>query len=161
MRPLAPKGGNDKIYTPPWLAKVIIDHFNPVGRILEPCKGSGAFTDILQCDWCEIDEGLDFFTAEGRYDWIVTNPPWSKFRAFLNKSMEIADNIVFLSLVNAFWMKARLRDVKQNGFAIKEILLVKTPEKPWPQTGFALGATHIQRGYKGDIKLSGGEVNIK
>ena len=41
MRPLAPKGGNDRVYTPPWLAAQIISHFNPTGRILEPCRGSG------------------------------------------------------------------------------------------------------------------------
>lgn len=109
---------------------------------------------MANCDWCEIAEGKDFLKHGGRYDWIVTNPPWSKIRPFLQKSMELSDNIVFLCLVNAFFMKARLRDMKEHGFGIKEILFVPTPEKPWPQTGFALGAVHVQRDYFGDIKVS-------
>lgn len=153
-RALAPSGGNDVVYTPSWLAQAIVDHYKPTGRILEPCKGGGAFTDILVgCDWCELSEGKDFLNHTGTYDWIVTNPPWSLIRPFLKKSMELSDNIVFLCLVNAFFMKARLRDMKECNFGIKEILLVPTPEKPWPQTGFALGAVHVQRDYVGDIKM--------
>ncbi len=68
--------------------------------------------------------------------------------------MEVSDNVVFLCLINAFFMKARLRDIHSSGFGIKEILCVDTPPKPWPQTGFQLGAVHIQRGYKGDIKFT-------
>lgn len=154
MRPLAPKGGNDKVYTPTWLAEMIVNHYQPTGKILEPCRGTGAFTDILKCDWCELDEGKDFYDVSGHWDWVITNPPWSQIRPFLNKSMEVSDNIVFLSLVNAFWMKARLRDMKERNFQIKEILLLPTPKDNWPQTGFALGATHVQRGYTGNIKFS-------
>ena len=154
MRPLAPKGGDDRVYTPPYLAQQIVAHYKPVGKILEPCRGKGAFTDILNCDWFEIDEGKDFMSATGHWDWIITNPPWSKFRIFLNKSMEVADNIVFLCLVNAFWMKARRRDMKECGFGIKEILELETPPKPWPQTGFQLGAVLIVRGWSGVINIS-------
>jgi hypothetical protein len=151
-RPLAPKGGNDRVYTPDDVVAKIVAHFSPVGRILEPCRGQGAFQRAMSgCDWCEIDEGRDFLKVDGHWDWIVTNPPWSQVRPFLAKSMEISDNIVFLSLINAFFMKARLRDMKQAGFGIREILALETPPKPWPQTGFQLGATHLQRGYTGPI----------
>lgn len=61
--------------------------------------------------------------------------------------------MVFLCLVNAFFMKARMRDMEKEGFGMKEILFVPIPPKPWPQTGFALGAVHIQRGYTGDVKF--------
>ena len=161
-RPLAPKGGNDKVYTPPELAKHIVEHFQPSGRLLEPCKGKGAFTDAmypftsngyLSC--YEIDVGLDFLQGSPPpHDWVITNPPWSQLRAFLQKSMEVADNVVFLCLVNAFFMKARQEDMRKAGFGMKEILFVTTPPKPWPQTGFNLGAVHIKRGYIGDVKFS-------
>lgn len=155
-RPLAPQGGNDKIYTPDFLAKQIVDHFNPQGRILEPCSGKGAFLRALpHCDYCEIDEGKDFFlTEKGRWNWIVTNPPWGDFRNFLIHSMKLADNVVFLSLVNAFFMKARVLDMKQANFGIVEIHMLPTPPKPWPQTGFQLGATHIRRGHDGPTIIS-------
>lgn len=157
MRPLAPKGGNDKVYTPDGLAAAIVAHYKPFGTILEPCRGQGAFVRAMPgCSWCEIDDGRDFFNVFGAYDWIVTNPPWSQFRAFLNQSMRLADNIVFLSLVNAFFMKARVNDMRGYDFGMVEILMLDTPPKPWPQTGFQLGATYIKRGWKGPTLITHG-----
>lgn len=153
-RPLAPRGGNDRVYTPPKLARQIVGHFKPTGRRLEPCAGKMAFVQAMPgCDWMEVDLGRDFFAGGGRYDWVVTNPPWSQFRPFLCKSMDVADNVVFLSLVNAFFMKARVADMRDRGFGIVQILMLKTPSKPWPQTGFQLGATHIRRGHKGPTTI--------
>lgn len=154
-RPLAPRGGNDKVWTPDDLAQQVVAHFRPTGSMLEPCRGAGAFVRAMPgCAWCEIDQGKDFFDAVGKYDWIVTNPPWSKFRPFLIRSMAMADNIVFLSLVNAFFMRARVDDMRRNSFGIVEILMLPTPPKPWPQTGFQLGATHIRRGHTGPAIFS-------
>ncbi len=106
------------------------------------------------CDWAEIDEGRDFFNVERKYDWIVTNPPWSQFRPFLKHSMEIADNVIFLCLTNAWFMRARQRDMREVGFGMVEILDLPMPPKPWPQTGFYLSATHIAKGYKRGLTLS-------
>ena len=152
---LAPRGGNDVVYTPDSLAAEIVKHFNPNGRMCEPCKGGGAFTRVMPgCDWFEIAEGRDFFGAQGRWDWVVTNPPWSKFRGFLIKSMTVADNVVFLALLNAWFMRARMRDMEQHGFGLVEALLLDTPGKPWPQTGFQLAAVHARRGYSGPMTFS-------
>ena len=134
--------------------------FRPSGRILEPCRGQGAFTDImLGCDWCEIDEGRDFLSTEGQWDWIVTNPPWSQFRDFLRHGMEVADNIVFLCLINAWFMRARQRDIESAGFGLVEILHLPVPPPPWPQTGFSLGAGWLRRGWNGGLHfaLPGGQ----
>lgn len=149
-RPLAPRGGNDRVWTPDELAGRIVSHFKPSGRILEPCKGQGAFVRAMPgCEWCEIDEGRDFLAVEGRWDWIVTNPPWSQFRPFLAKSMQVADNVVFLALLNAWFMRARVADMRKAGFGIVEVLMLDTPPKPWPQTGFQLAAVHARRGHTG------------
>jgi len=173
-QPLAPKGGNDRVYTPPELAKKIVKHFDPQpGLLLDPCAGpvgNQPFFEAMQdyipyeagyseAQWFEIDEGRDFLkhSFEGMvysYDWIITNPPWSQLCAFLKRSMEVSDNVIFLCLVNAFFMKARMRDMEEAGFGMKEILFVPTPEKPWPQTGFALGAVHAKRGYSGPVTFS-------
>lgn len=163
-RPLAPKGGNDRVYTPSQLAKQIVEHFSPKGWCCDPCYGKGAFykhmtgmPEVLSVRGFEIDDGLDFLEtnrAAGSYAWIITNPPWSKLRPFLVKSMEVSHNVVFLCLVNAFFMKARQADMRAAGFGMKEILFVPTPPKPWPQTGFSLGAVHIQHGYKGPVTFS-------
>jgi hypothetical protein len=68
--------------------------------------------------------------------------------------MEVSDNIVFLCLVNALFMRARQRDMIKNGFGIVEIFCVPVPEKPWPQVGFLLGACYLKRGYTGNIKFN-------
>lgn len=143
---LIPKGGNDCIQTPIEVAKHCVEYFKPTGRILEPCKGDGNFLKVLpiKTDWCEIKEDKDFMNYNKKVDWIITitNPPFSKFRAFLNKSMDVADNIVFLATINHIWLKARLRDMKEKGFEIKEIVTIDTPET-FPQSGFQVGYIHI------------------
>lgn len=161
-RPLAP-GKNapevDIVYTPTTLAIEIIQHFPISGTVLEPCRGGGAFynnfPDHLVKDWCEIAEGRDFFDYKTKVDWIVTNPPWSKMREFIDHSTDIADNIVFLVTINHLMTKARMRILKQKKFGFKEIYGVKTPKKDWPQSGFQLAALHIQRGWNGPTAFTG------
>ena len=159
---------NDEVQTPINLAVGIMNHFKPTGKILEPCRGDGNFIEayetynlIIQLEnkegikwgYCEINENKDFFDWTEKVDWIITNPPWSQIRKFLQHSMELADNIVFLITINHLWTKARLRDIKEYGFGIKEIMLLDTP-KEFPQMGFQLGVIHLQKNYKGDIRLS-------
>ncbi len=158
-RSLASKNGNDCIQTPIDVARKIAEHFKPTGKILEPCCGEGNFLTVLgnladTIDWCEILKGIDFLTFQGYYDWIITNPPYSKYRDFLNKSMQVADNIVFLQLINATFYKARLRDIRNNNFGIKEIWCIDTP-KEFPQFGFQMGCVYYKRGHEGDIMFNG------
>jgi hypothetical protein len=147
----------DIVMTPEWLAKEIIEHFSPSGIILDPCRGQGAFYDNYPGDnneWCELGEGKDFLTYNTKVDWIITNPPWSKMQQFLFHGMKVSDNIVYLTTINHYTTKKRIRDMRENNFAIKEIYCVPTPKSPWPQLGFQLGAIHTQQGYTGDIKMS-------
>lgn len=154
-RTLIPSGGNDKVYTPVSLAKRIIDYYSPTGVKLEPCRGTGSFWEQMGVDtlWCELDDGIDFLTFEGSVDWIITNPPFSKHRAFLNKAMEVAKHIVFLCPINTFFLKARLRDVKEKGFSITEIIYIDTP-KEFPQSGFQMGVIYLAQGLKDQIKIT-------
>ena len=144
---------NDKVMTPESLAKALVQYFEPSGRGLEPCRGTGNIWRYLEnADWCEITESKDFFDYTDKVDYIFTNPPWSKIRLFLQHSMEIANDIYFLFTINHLWTKARLRDIKNNGFGIVEICLFDAP-KEFPQTGFQLGMVHLSRNYCADIKL--------
>jgi hypothetical protein len=145
----------DIVYTPEPLAIDIINHYNPQGRILDPCRGGGAFFNNLDnADWCEIAEGKDFFDYHNHVDWIITNPPWSLMRQFLQHGMSIADNIVYLTSINHYTTKRRIQDMQAAGFGIKEFFCVATPPKPWPQSGFQLAAVHTARGYEGPIIFS-------
>ncbi len=177
---------NDDIQTPLALARRLVAHFQPSGRILEPCCGNGSFLRALRehvrlnscslvsirgskqspqlkarssvlgatsVQWTEIKRGRDFFEWDQPVDWIVTNPPWSQIRDFLCHAMEMADHVVFLFTINHLWTRARLRDIHNADFGIREIVLVDMP-KTFPQSGFQLGAVHLQYGWKGKITLS-------
>lgn len=142
---------DDVVMTPIDLAERLVKHFNPQGKGLEPCCGTGNILKFLNgADWCEITKGKDFFEYTKKVDYIFTNPPWSKIRVFLQHSMEIADNIYFLFTINHLWTKARLRDIKNAGFGVVEICLFDTP-KTFPQSGFQVGMIHIKRGYNQNI----------
>jgi tRNA1(Val) A37 N6-methylase TrmN6 len=158
---LIPHGGNDKVYTPDDLALKIVKHFKKQikGRVLEPCAGHGAFVRALQKEGfkpveLELDRGLDFFEHHGKVDWIITNPPWSKARDFARHAYTISHDVVFLITANHFTaLKARFRDMREAGFAMREIVLVDTPPAPWPQSGFQLTAIHFQKGWKGKTRF--------
>lgn len=156
-RSAIPKGGNDCIMTPDTLAFAIVQHFNPRGTCLEPCAGDGAFVRAMRCmpkirNVCEyeINRGSDFLENESGkvydiHDWLITNPPWSKFLAFLKQSMLFADDIVFLSYANAWFVKSRINAMREAGFNFREFAYVANPKKPWPQMGLQLAAVHISR----------------
>lgn len=154
MQPNRNYKSDDIVMTPVELSKALVAHFQPVGKGLEPCCGSGNILRFLDnADWCELGLGRDFFNYTDKVDYIFTNPPWSKIRQFLNHSMELADDVYFLCTINHLWTKARLRDIEQHGFGIKEICIFNTPSE-FPQSGFQVGMVHLHKGYDGDIKFS-------
>jgi hypothetical protein len=152
----------DLIYTPRDLARKIVGHFQPYGYIIEPCRGTGAFYDHLTAysheavDWCELSEGRDFLNwnfRDKKYNWLITNFPFSKYADFLEKSMKIADNIVTYGTVcHILSLKKRLRLVKGAGFYIREVLLTDTP-KDWTTGGFQTGAIYLSK-QAGDCKFT-------
>jgi hypothetical protein len=188
---------NDDVQTPPALARRLVEHFRPHGRILEPCAGDGNFLRALRArasrvpapitnnlypitarasrasapitnnshpitarvarvpsvHWCEIKRGRDFFAWREPVDWIVTNPPWSEIRAFLQHAMSLADEIVMLFTVNHLWTRARMRDIASAGFGVREIVLLDMP-RSFPPSGFQLGAVHLSRGWAGAVTLA-------
>ena len=162
-----PKNAPEKdiVMTPVYLAKNIIEHFEPTGLILDPCRGEGAFYDNYNTDnkdWCELGEGKDFLEYNKKVDWIITNPPWSKMRIFLEHGMKIADNIVYLTTINHYTTKRRIRDMKEMGFGIKEFYCVNTPtSKTWQGSGFQLGAIHTKRDLNGPITMSYEKIKEK
>jgi type I restriction-modification system DNA methylase subunit len=148
---LTTNNGNDDVQTPDDLAEAIVKHYSPTGRVLDPCEGNGAFSRALRAAGCDVTSfdiktGTDFFTWEpppGRFDWIITNAPWSLFMEFLEKSLPIARNIVFLDKYNAWGTTARMNRVEAADFYFIEHCKVKQPPPPWPSMGLQLTATRI------------------
>ena len=155
-------GGNDIVQTPDALAFAIVKHFLPqiTGTVLEPCAGGGAFLrafkkcGLKKVKSCEIEAGTDFFDFTEHVSWIITNPPWSKARKWLQHSYEIADDVVVLiTTLHVLGLRARLRDIDEAGFGIREVLLCTSPPAPWPQSGFQLAAIHLSRGWADPLRL--------
>lgn len=147
---------NDRVMTPLPIAKLIIEHFNPSGLKLDNAKGNGAFYNQMQepKDWCEIAEGRDFFDYNGKVDWIITNPPFSIFDNFLLKSLEISDNVVFLTTLNKVFKNKKIDDAITRYGGIKEILILGGGGVAGFPFGFPIGAIHYKKNWKGDIKIT-------
>src|SRR6266700_2645210 len=138
---------NDVVYTRPDLTKALVEHFKPSGFCLDPCRGNGAFHDMLPNpkDWCEIAEGRDFLKWNRHIDWCMSNPPWSKkpYRAIARHAFEISDNVVFLTrLHNAIGTYARHKDFTEVGHALKEVVVVDWADAGMSSEGFVLAAFH-------------------
>jgi hypothetical protein len=158
------KSGNDEVYTPLELCNAVVSHYNPSGRVLEPCDGGGAFvkafinhgiSDISNFD---ISRGVDFlqYADTEPIDWLITNPPFSLLHKFTRKGMELKiPNLVFLCYANTFMMNGKFNSLKEFGYSIVEMAFCTSPHyhkdfdsfdpsEQWPQSGFALSATHIK-----------------
>lgn len=145
----------DIVYTPAWVVTDMVNHFQPVGRILDPCRGLGVFTDAMPtAEWCEITDGRDFFDWTSHVDWVVSNPPYSLTRPWFKHSYAVADNLLYLvPLRNVFSGYGFLREIDEYG-GIVEIRVYGTGGKLGFPMGNAVGAFHIQRGYVGATQFS-------
>ena len=143
---------SDVVYTPGAVAEAIIRHFKPSGRILDPCRGDGAFFDRLpSAEYCEIQEGVDFFDWDQPVDWIISNPPYSCYSAWLRHSYTVAENIVYLIPINKAFNSTKMLQETYDWGGIIEIAHVAPGSKLKFPIGFAIGAVHYRRGYKGSI----------
>lgn len=145
----------DVVYTPDWVARDMVEFFKPTGRILEPSSGDGAILKYLPgADWCEIECGRDFYAVTEKYDWIIGNPPYAQYSEWLNQSMAIADDIVYLIPINkecnGYEMMTAL--AKWGGVCHRRVYGPGSRLK-FP-IGFAIGALHYQRGYTGPMYTS-------
>jgi hypothetical protein len=145
---------NDVVFTPDWLAKQIVEMFPIKGKILEPCKGEGAFLQYLpeNTEWCEIVDGKNYYDYNQKVDWIVTNPPYSDFNRFLEHSFELADNIVLLvPVAKMFKSMGTLKTIMNyGGFVSIHTLPASKAGFPF---GFPCGVYYLQRNYNGDTKI--------
>lgn len=146
----------DVVYTPDWCAKDMVDHFKPVGSVLDPCKGKGVFLDYLPegSDWCEITEGRDFFGWTKPVDWVVSNPPYSLTRPWFRHSYEVAQNLLYLvPLRNVFSGYGFIKEIHDFG-GIVAIRVYGTGGHLGFPMGNAVGAMHIQRAYDGPTEFT-------
>lgn len=105
---------NDFYQTPDYtiesLFKVL--DFNNIKSFFEPCKGVGNIyneVDVPYKDYCELLENRDYLTAalNNRYDLIITNPPFTYAKEFVEKSLNEADSVWYLLRLNFLESKER------------------------------------------------------
>lgn len=146
----------DVVYTPDWMAQLMVSYFMPSGRILEPCAGDGVFLKYLPKDteWCEIEKGKDFFAWNEQVDWIIGNPPYSIFNNWLRHSFDVAKNIVYLIPLNKIFNDfGMLKDIHSFGGIVKVYAIGRGEKVNFPM-GYAVGAVWFQRGYKGKTEIT-------
>jgi len=151
-----PLDKKDVVYTPDWVAKDMVDFFQPSGRILEPCKGGGVFLKYLpkNTEWCEIQDGRDFFSWTKHVDWVFGNPPYSILNKWMKHSYSIAQNIVYIIPLNSVWNSmGRIKSVLDFG-NIKHTRAYGNGDIFGMGYGFACGAIHFQKGYTGGMYTS-------
>jgi hypothetical protein len=96
--------------TPSWVTRGILPHLPLGGRVLEPAAGEGAMVrellragvgasqitaleiDPARAENCPVEAKVcDYLTEEvGAYDLIITNPPYLRAQAFVERSLDIA-----------------------------------------------------------------------
>ena len=151
-----PLDKKDVVYTPDWVARDMVDFFKPSGRILEPCKGDGVFLKYLpkNTEWCEIQEGRDFFKWLQPVDWCFGNPPYKMFNEWFYHSMDISKNIVYAlpcnKPFNDFGFIKRLR----GWGGIVHMRIYGRGEKLYFPMGYPVSSVHFQRGYTGPMYQS-------
>jgi hypothetical protein len=148
---------DDVVYTSRDVARRVIEHFLPDGKILDPCRGNGVFSEFLpKSHWCELRDGRDFFEWWEPVDWIIGNPPYRIFSKFLRHSMFLAKEIIYLIPINkCFSSDCLLKQIWLWG-GIREIFYVGDGQGlGWPLHGYCVGAVNFSRGYRGGIRLSG------
>lgn len=152
---------NDVVFTPPSLAKDIVDFFSPSGNCLDPCCGSGAFLSLLPVgsEWCEITQGRDFYAWGKPVDWIIGNPPYSNYSAWLRHSMKVAENIVYLIPLYKVFTSGKMADDLFEWGGIVHIRRYGTGTEWGFPFGHALSAVHFKKSYIGNTSWSRYEVN--
>lgn len=150
---------NDIVYTPPHVAKIIVDtcinNYGASGTFLDPCRGTGVFYDLFPTtkDYCEINEGIDFFNYTKKCDWIISNPPYSIFRKWLQHSFNIADNIVYLiPIAKIVSSKSIMTDISNYGGIVEIDARWSGRDIGFP-FGFPCGFVYFKRGWTEPAKL--------
>jgi len=151
---------SDYVLTPEWCAKDMIKFFNPVGKILDPCRGLNKvfYNNLPTADYCEIQENKNFFEYNNKIDWIISNPPYSIFKDWMIHSYKIADNIVYLlPIFKTFNALGLIRLYKKHGW-IKHIRVYDSGHSiesgiPWARSR-PIVAVYFKKGYTGDTTWS-------
>ena len=117
-----------QVFTPDDIVNRMIELIKNKGSILEPSCGNGAFSSQLEnCVSIEIDErvcptyahNINFFQYpdENKFDTIIGNPPYVRFRDICEKTKSLLDMSLFNERTNLymFFIYKAIKHLKDNG----------------------------------------------
>jgi len=88
-----------------------------IGKCAYYDKFPHAFPNF-QYDWCEIDEGRDFFAYNKEVNAIITNPPYSLINKFLKHCVTLKPKFISFLLLVIHLNTNRLKMMNENGYAL-------------------------------------------
>lgn len=92
--------------TPPWCYENLELDWSKFSSAHEPCRGDGRIQFFLEeeqgvpCTYSEIMEDKDFFDHHDTTDLILTNPPFSLAKEFIDHSLAISKTCIMLLRIN-------------------------------------------------------------
>ncbi len=91
--------------TPLWCIENLDIDWTKFATAHEPCRGDGRLQNWLiskglPTTYTEISEGLDFFDWNQKTDLIITNPPFSLAKEFIDHSLKNAKCVIMLLRLN-------------------------------------------------------------
>ena len=98
--------------TPEWCYEKLPINWEQFSTAQEPCKGDGRIVSFLEnkgieTSWSEIQEDKDYFEWNGEVDLILTNPPFSLAKEFIEHSMSCSTTVIMLLRINFLGAQSR------------------------------------------------------
>ena len=123
------KKANDVFYTPLKVVNIMINmcDIKENEKVLDPCKGKGAFYDNLPlCNkfWCEITDDKDFFKWDKQVDCIIGNVPYSLWNKFLDHTIKYCNRFCYIFGLGNL-TPHRIKRLEEEGFFITKIHILR------------------------------------
>lgn len=128
---------NDFYPTPDYTIKSLLDlcEIPDNFTFLEPCKGNGQIynkvNNVSIKLYSELTEGLNYLTTDytvSEIDLIITNPPYSLAKEFLEKSLKESKNVFYLLRLGFLASQSRKDWWNKIGLPNKLLILSKRPK---------------------------------
>ena len=133
MKPKHEHSDRDRIYTPELIVKELIKKIpaSENDTWCDCCFGKGVFYNnfpTYKKDYYEIDMGRDFLISNKKYDWVVTNIPFSKPKEFIFKMAECSiKGFGILCLANSM-TATRVKELKKQGLYLNSLTILYIKE---------------------------------
>ena len=147
---------SDVVYTRNDVALDIVRWCSPKGSCLDPCCGDGAFLKWLPdgSDWCELDQGRNFFDWRQPVDWIIGNPPYSIYEEFTDHAMSLANSIVWLIPTNKLFQRRILMKKLNRWGGLRGMRIYGSGTYIGFPFGFSVGAFWMEKNYSGPVNVT-------